>query len=118
MAPAFRLAKRWLVAFWVATLLPGMDARAANAAEDSAKAGFIFNFTKYTEWPSTQAGRELLICSLRERPLSGKLEELQGRQVQGRAIRVRAPATLGEWRDCQVLFIAEDEAQRIDTVLL
>ena len=117
MAPAFKLAKRWLVVLWVATLLPGMDARAASPVEDSAKAGFILNFTKYTEWPSAQAGRDLLICSLHERPLSGKLEELEGRQVQGRAVRVRAPATPSEWRGCQVLFIAEDEAQRIDSVL-
>lgn len=114
---AFTLAKRWLVALGVATLLPGMDARAASPVEDSAKAGFIFNFAKYTEWPGTQAGRDLLICSLHEHPLSGKLEELEGRQVQGRAIRVRAPTTLNEWRGCQVLFIAEDDAQRIDSVL-
>jgi hypothetical protein len=117
MSPQIWLAKLWLVVLLAATLLPGTGARAESSAEDSAKAGFILNFTKYTDWPAAQAGSELLICSLSERPLSGKLETLQGRQVQGRTIRVRAATRASEWRDCQVLFIAEDEEQRIDTVL-
>jgi len=117
MSPPIWLAKLWLVVLLAVTLLPGTGARADSSAEDSAKAGFILNFTKYTEWPAAQAGSELLICSLSERPLSGKLEALQGRQVQGHTIRVRAPARSSEWRDCQVLFITEDEAQRVDMVL-
>ncbi len=107
----------WLPALLAATLLPGAGARADNALEDSAKAGFIFNFTKYVEWPSAQTGSDLLICSLGDRPLSGKLDAVQGRQVQGRTIRVRAPTRFSEWRDCQVLFIADDEEQRIESVL-
>jgi hypothetical protein len=105
------------VVLLAAALLPGTGARAGSSVEDNAKAGFILNFTKYTEWPGAQAGSELLICSLRERPLSGKLEDLQGRQVQGRTIRVRTATRASDWLDCQVLFIADDEAQRIDTVL-
>jgi hypothetical protein len=115
MTPPIWLAKLWLVVLLAATLLPGAGARAGSLAEDSAKAGFILNFTKYAEWPG--AGGDLLVCSLNESPLSGKLEALQGRQVQGRSISVRTATRANEWRDCQVLFIAEDEAQLIDSVL-
>ncbi len=86
--------------------------------EDSAKAGFVHNFTKYTDWPAAFASSNtLLVCSLSAQPLSGKLELMQGRQVQGREIRVRTPIRFGEMRDCQVLFIAADEESRIDSIL-
>ncbi len=110
-------ARFWLAAILAATLLPSVGARADSLAEDNAKAGFIFNFTKYTEWPGAQAGSDLLVCSLSTQALSGKLESLQGRQVQGRAIRLHSPARSSEWRECQVIFITADDAQRIDTVL-
>lgn len=117
MSSPIWLAKLWLVVLLAIILLPDKGARANSLAEDSAKAGFILNFINYTEWPGVQASSHLLICSLSERPLSGKLEALQGRQVQGRTIRVRAPARSSEWHDCQVLFITEDEAQRVDTIM-
>jgi len=110
-------ARFWLAAILAATLLPSAGARADSLAEDNAKAGFIFNFAKYTEWPGAQAGSDLLVCSLSGQSLSGKLESLQDRQIQGRAIRVRVSTRPSEWRECQVLYITADEAQRIDTVL-
>lgn len=98
-----------------ASLLPGAFAHADSLTEDSAKAGFIFNFTKYTEWPSGSG--DLKLCSVSEDALSGKLESLQGYTVQGRTIRVLFPTDPKEWRQCQVLFIAADDAQRVGTVL-
>jgi hypothetical protein len=117
MSPSNWLARLWLVVLLAATLLPATGALADNPVEDSVKAAFILNFTKYTEWPSAQAGSDLLICSLSERPLSGKLEALQGRQVQGRTIRVRITTRPSDWRECQVFFITEDDERRIETVL-
>lgn len=97
----------------LAALLAAVGAWAEDASEDSVKAGFLLNFAKYTEWPGgTPAGREFLVCSLGPRPLSGKLELLQGRPLQGREIRVRTAVRPSEWRDCQLLFVAADEAQR------
>lgn len=108
----------WRVAILAATLLTGAAARADTFEEDSTKAGFILNFIKYAEWPSTTPpGSNLLVCSLSDQALSGKLESLQGRQVHGREIRVRTTNRSNEWRDCSVLFIAADEAPRIEGVL-
>lgn len=113
----------WRVQFWMhiasaAMLLTGTAAHADNLAEDKAMAGFIFNFTKYTEWPpAALSGAELLVCSPSAQPLSGKLAALQGQLVQGRTIQIQSPARQGEWRDCHVLFVAADDAQRIDAVL-
>lgn len=105
----------WLVVALVALSPSGASAQAESLSEDGAKAGFIFNFTKYTEWPEVDA--ELLVCGLGADVLSGKLESLQGRLVHGREIRVRGATLPGEWRDCEVLFIKADEARRVEAVL-
>jgi hypothetical protein len=107
----------WLVAIFAAAALPNAAAQADSLTEDSFKAGFVFNFIKYVEWPKAKAGNGLLVCRLSTQTLSGKLESLQGRQVQGREIRVSTTTRPGDWRNCAVLFIAAAEAQHIDAVL-
>ena len=119
MTASFRLPA--LARFGLAALIGGVllsaTARADGLAENEVKAGFILNFARYTEWPAASlAGKELVICSPAALPLSGKLELLQGRQVQGRDVRVRAPARPGEWRECHVLFIPGSEAHGLDVV--
>lgn len=120
MPASFRLPA--LARLGLAALLGGAllsaAARADGLAEDEVKAGFILNFARYTEWPPARlAGKDLVICSLAALPLSGKLEALRGRQVQGRDVRVHAPARPGEWRECHVLFIPGSEAERLDLML-
>jgi hypothetical protein len=107
-----------LLALFAVTLLLNTEAVADNLAEDKAKVGFIFNFTKYTNWPDKVMDKnELLVCSLSARPLSGRLSSLQGLQVQGQVVQLRLSARATEWQDCHVLFIAAEDAQHLDSVL-
>ena len=108
---------------WQGTLLallmflPGV-VHADTLMEDSIKAGFIFNFAKYVEWPAKIVNDgKLRVCSLSSEPLSGNLVKLQGRVVQERVIQVYTSVASDEWRNCQVLFISADEPQRVETVL-
>ncbi len=108
-----------LLAIGLLAMLPlHQQAQADTLAEDKAKVGFIFNFTKYTEWPnSVMSEKELRLCSLSPQPLSGRLGALQGQQVQGRPIQLRLSAHTAEWPHCHVLFIAAEDTQRLDNVL-
>lgn len=91
---------------------------ADTLAEDNVKAGLILNFAKYAEWPAAAlAGDSLRVCGLGNQPLSGKLAQMHGRQVQGREIQVRASARIDELRDCHVLYVPAGEQQRLDTML-
>jgi hypothetical protein len=112
---------RTLVSLVVSLLLMlplGQQVHADNLAEDKAKVGFIFNFTKYTDWPdNVMSSNELLVCSLSPQPLSGRLGALQGQQVQGRTLQLRPSARAAEWQACHVLFIAAEDSQRLDSVL-
>ncbi len=119
------LAYRRHTARWAALvtlcLIAGLFSGAANAdtlAEDNVKAGFILNFAKYTEWPSGALdGGNLRVCGLGNQVLSGKLAQMQGRQVQGHEIQVRSTMRADEWRDCHVLYIPANEKQRLEAVL-
>jgi hypothetical protein len=108
---------RW-GAMLMVCLMMGIEVSAADVSEDSVKAGFILNFTKYTDWPANGTGNDpLLICSLCARALSGSLEVLQGRVAKNREIRVRASTRPSELHECKVLFIAADEESRVEWVL-
>lgn len=116
MSPLLRHKISWTLL----ALLCGIasSTRADTLAEDNVKAGLILNFAKYAEWPSAvMAGDNLRICALGNQPLSGKLAQIHGRQVQGREIQVRASARLDELRDCHVLYVPAGEQQRLDTML-
>lgn len=116
MSPLLRHKISWTLL----ALLCGIasSTRADTLAEDNVKAGLILNFAKYAEWPSAvMAGDNLRICALGNQPLSGKLAQMQGRQVQGREIQVRTSARLDELRDCHVLYVPAGEQQRLDTML-
>jgi hypothetical protein len=84
-----------------------------QAHEDAVKAGFIYNFIRYNEWPmSGRETRYVRICASASRPLGGQLALLQGRKVHGKEIVVRLQVLPADWGDCQAIFVAapDDEA--------
>lgn len=88
--------------------------------EAQAKAGFILNFARYVEWPAAAfASREapVVACLLERDALVGALTALEGRQVQGRALKVRRSLTADDTRGCHLVFIGEAEERRIVPVL-
>jgi hypothetical protein len=108
----------WKAALLTLLLLLHAAVRADTLSEDDIKAGFIFNFVKYAQWPGAALrGGELRVCGLGTQALAGKLSQLQGRQIMGREIQVRTSPRPDEWRNCNLLFIPDGDQQRVDTVL-
>jgi hypothetical protein len=90
-----------------------------NASEAAVKAGFLFNFVKFTQWPNAKEGDRspLLICTVDPSPLDGQLVMLQGRAVGTRSIEVRVQVPASEWRSCQVLFFSGLDTSRVESTL-
>ena len=91
----------------------------AGTDEAKVKAGFLFNFIKFTQWPPvrTAQGVPLHLCTPGGAALAGALELLQGRPVAGRTIEVRRRVPATEWRQCDVMFLGQDDAPLLDGVL-
>jgi len=103
---------------WLALLaLIGLAFTAAPARSDEVdeyelKAAFLYNFAKFVQWPegSAAAGNSTIrVCVLGSAERAGIVARvMEGKEVEGRALRVERPAALEEARGCNILFVASD----------
>jgi hypothetical protein len=80
---------QWMSALWLLLLAGPLPA--ANTEAD-VKAAFIYNFTKFVEWPPTALADNtpLQLCVLGQDDTSSRLRQLHGREAQGRrSLQVR-----------------------------
>ena len=81
----------------------------ANNREYEVKAAFLYNFTRFVEWPDSSfvAGDSpLLIGTYCDDPFSTMLERIvKGRTVHGRSIVVRKLETPAAARDVHLVFV-------------
>lgn len=96
-----------------------VPAMAEQASEQSVKAGFVYNFIRFTQWGSASEGetKRLLICTTSDKPLDGQLTRLGGRTVGARTLEVRSNVGTSDLAGCDVLFVAPSEADRLDVYL-
>jgi hypothetical protein len=96
--------------------LPAL-ATAQGAGEYDVKAAFLYNFVRFTEWPSEADSRPMSICIIGSDPFGRALDALQGRPVKGKPIAVRRIRNLQEVQGCRVLFIGASEKDRLRDIL-
>jgi len=99
-------------------LLLALPAMALEQDEATVKAAFIYNFTKYVEWPPETNG-PLLICLLGEPdPLLTALTTLEGKQSQGSNIHLRSTGRDGgSLEGCRVIVVGASETVRVAAIL-
>lgn len=105
--------RAWCVAGALFLAALGRPAAAQVAAEHELKAAFLFNFTKFVEWPAEAfADRTsgFRICVVGDELLAGFLEDLVADEsVKGRLLEVVRYGRTRDARSCQILFVAEGE---------
>jgi hypothetical protein len=106
-----------LALIWAAPALAGAaGAAAAPAREYEIKAAFLYNFTKFVDWPAQTFANDdapIVIGVLGDSPCVQALERLiKDRKVNGRTIVVRRIASAAEAKVTQLLFVGSaQEAQ-------
>jgi hypothetical protein len=105
--------------FWRAGADPGGGDPVSK--EYQIKAAFLFNFTKFVEWPPGHfvvPNRPIAIGILGENPFGENLERIvRNRKVNGRTIVVKAVATPAEAADVDVLFAPAGEEPRLKAMV-
>lgn len=109
-----------LLALLFAALPRGAAAQDAASLEYGVKAAFLYNFTKFVEWPASafEARGSVRLCVLGEDPFGKSLRTVvEGEQVQGRPITLLRIDSLDDPRSCHMLFLGRTEAERLPAVL-
>ena len=123
VSPAGKLLRQCSLALALLLLLP--DARQANggtvAHEPELKAGFLCNFSHFTDWPAeTFADEEtpMVIGVLGRDPFGSILDEaVRGEHVNQRPLVVIRFKRVEDIKACQVLFIGDSETKRLPAIL-
>jgi hypothetical protein len=94
-----------------------LGAQSQVLTEYEIKAGFLFNFTKFVEWPAgtfVNSSAPIILGIVGENPFGNLLTEAAtGKAVNGRAVLVRQFKEGQDLRSCQVLFVALTDKKHI-----
>ncbi len=81
----------------------------AATKEQAVKAGFIYNLTKFTVWPSSvKAVKKFNLCVFGSDALGGSLEALRGKLVDNKPLVLRRAVKDANLHRCHIAFIAKD----------
>jgi hypothetical protein len=112
------LTRRKILVLFIAVMfmLPlrgyAQDQSQLQLSEQKIKAGLIYNFLKYTEWPvsKAEAPAPLTVCIFgTEDPFNGYLQPIEDRTVNQRKIKLRHISKIEESTSCHMLFVNADE---------
>lgn len=102
-----------LLAGCAAWLSPMARADDAPVPEYAMKALYLYNFAQLTEWPeSAERDSSFKLCVFGAEELSQPLENLRGRAIGSRLIRLLRVADASEARQCHMLFVGDADFGR------
>jgi uncharacterized protein DUF4154 len=97
---------------------------ASDSSEYLIKAGFIFNFAKFVEWPAlsfAQPDSPIVIGILGTDPFGAIIDQIvQDKKIGARGFvvkRLKWGAELKDLKECKILFVGASERAHIDDVV-
>lgn len=88
----------------------------AGDLETKVKVAYIYNFTKFIEWPDDDS-EPIRICVIGNDPIRTMLGELSNREVKGRQLRIMRVKDLNSMPSCHLLFISRSEESQVPNIL-
>ncbi len=99
---------------------PARPTGAKASREYLLKAAFLYNFAKFTSWPTeviSGAGKPVRLCILGKDPFGAALESIEGKNIQKRPLVTIRIARVSDAGGCQIIFIASSEEVRLRGIL-
>jgi hypothetical protein len=70
------------------------------------KAALLFNFVKFTEWPSLRSGAPILACIVGDQDIAAAfVDTVRGQRISGHLLEVSRDQSRTAWPICQMLFV-------------
>ena len=110
-----------LLAGAIGATVPVCRVHAQSASIDEVKAAFLFNFTKFVQWPADafpNATSPFVIGILGDDTVSDSLREIiRGKTVSGHELRLRRVSPNDDLAQLQVLFISKSDNIRVSDIV-
>lgn len=89
------------------------------ATEYRIKAAFLYNFTRFVNWPEQekQDSDSFMVCILGPDPFGEHLAPLESKSVNGRALSIRRIQGTTSLDNCQLVYISESLTSEMETIL-
>lgn len=98
--------KYWILFLMILLIVPG-----SMAQEAKFKALFMYNFTKYLEWPSNKQSGDFVIGVFGNSPIIAELKIIaQKKKVGNQPIVIKKLSSLSEANTCHILYIPENRS--------
>ena len=82
------------------------------------KAVFIYNFTKYIEWPQAYKEGEFTIGIIGETPLYSELIKMtETKKVANQTLEVKKFTSPNDVTKCHILYVSRDKSQSLNDVI-
>ena len=95
----------------LAVMVPWYAARADDSKEYAVKAAYLYNFTKFIEWPETP-DKIINLCVVGDNPFGNALQLLEKKKSGSYTLAVRERVTKSNIHTCQVIFIRTGASER------
>jgi len=93
----------------------------ASSADYKLKAAYIYQFTKFTNWPDASFDNNdspIVICVLGDNPFDETLDDFPSRSSQNRSLKVKYLITSEKVKDCHVVFVSQSLENNLNKILL
>lgn len=99
----------------------GAGPGAAQTGEYQVKAAFLYNFTKFVDWPPetfSSPSDPFTLCVYGDTPLADPLREIvKDKTTNDRGLAVKRVTTAAAARGCEALFIGATDEDRVPGIL-
>jgi hypothetical protein len=110
-----------LACLWLAVGGAAGEEKGGGVTEYQVKAAFLYNFTKFTDWPtnaSAPSNTPIVIGIVGEDPFGKTLDAVvSGETVRGRPLVVKRLRDEEDLRSCQLLFSSRSAKDRLPALL-
>ncbi|MFY8274856.1 YfiR family protein [Pseudoalteromonas sp. SSDWG2] len=91
----------------------------ANVDEYAVKTAFVYNFTKFVEWPSSQGRDESVfrVCVVGEQDILQRLGQLNDKVSRGRHIIVEQKVPYDTFDNCHIVYLASQPTSQVTELL-
>jgi len=93
---------------------------ATNNTEYKLKAAYLYQFTKFTQWPDNlfiDKNTPIQICILGRNPFGKSLDGFSGKTSQNRDLTIRHLSSLQKISGCHVVYISRSEDKKLPHIL-